>query len=162
VRHRAHREPTGRCPVGAGRLRPDLQAWCVYLMVVHFVPVQRCRQLVESLTGTAPSASFVHGMLARAAALLDEADRRIRALLTAGLCGVRRRDTAADRAGHPGARLEEGDAYLLVACSSLVTHYLVGGRDLDTFTAMVTADLTGGCPYGFRQAARRGLSAGFA
>jgi transposase len=42
---------------------PNLQAWAVYLMVVHFVPAQRCRELLESLTGAAPSAGFVHGML---------------------------------------------------------------------------------------------------
>jgi hypothetical protein len=38
--------------------------------------------LVESLTGAAPSVGFVHGMLARAADLVDEVDKRIRALLT--------------------------------------------------------------------------------
>jgi transposase len=113
-------------------------------MVVHFVPVQRCRQLVESLTGTAPSAGFVHGMLARAAALLDEADKRIRALLTAAyvVCA----DETPLRIGPatPAAGRKKAVRYLLVACSSLVTHYLVGGRDLDTFKAMVVAELAAG------------------
>ena len=128
-------------PVGYG---PNLQAWCVYLMVVHFVPVQRCRQVVESLTGTAPSAGFVHGMLARAAALLDEADKRIRALLTAAyvVCA----DETPLRVGPatPAAGRTKAMRYLLVACTTLVTHYLVGGRDLDSFKAMVIADLTAG------------------
>jgi hypothetical protein len=109
-------------------------------MVVHFVPVQRCRQLVESLTGTAPSAGFVHGMLTRAAALLDEADKRIRALLTAAyvVCA----DETPLRIGPatPPTGRKKAMRYLLVACTTLVTHYLVGGRDLDTFKAMVIAD----------------------
>jgi transposase len=112
-------------PVGYG---PNLQAWCVYLMVVHFVPVQRCRQLVESLTGTAPSAGFVHGMLARAAGLLDEADKRIRALLTAAyvVCA----DETPLRIGPATAPAGRKKAmrYLLVACTTLLTHYLLGGR----------------------------------
>jgi transposase len=61
---------------------PNLQAFAVYLMVVHFMPVKRCVELLESLTGAAPSVGFVHGMLARAATLLAEVDQRIRALIT--------------------------------------------------------------------------------
>lgn len=128
-------------PVGYG---PNLQAWCVYLIVVHFVPVQRCRALVESLTGTAPSAGFVHGMLTRAAALLDEADKRIRALLTAAyvVCA----DETPLRVGPatPAPGRKKAMRYLLVACTRTLTHYLVGGRDLDTFQAMVIKDLTAG------------------
>ena len=53
----------------AGRVGygPNLQAFAVYLMVVHFVPAHRCAQLLESLTGARPSVGFVHGMIARAA-----------------------------------------------------------------------------------------------
>jgi hypothetical protein len=43
-------------PVGYG---PNLHAFAVYLMVVHFIPVQRCVELLESLTGATPSAGFV-------------------------------------------------------------------------------------------------------
>jgi hypothetical protein len=64
-------------PVGYG---PHLQAFAVYLMVVHFVPATRCVELLESLTGAAPSVGFVHGMLNRTATLLTEVDKRIRAL----------------------------------------------------------------------------------
>ena len=54
-------------PVGYG---PNLAAFAVYLMVVQFVPAHRVVALLESLTGTAPSVGFVHGMLARTAGLL--------------------------------------------------------------------------------------------
>ncbi len=73
-------------PVGAGRAGtvtygPNLQAWCVYLMVAHAVPVHRCAELIESLTGARPSAGFVHGMLARAAAAVAVVNKLIRALI---------------------------------------------------------------------------------
>lgn len=51
-------------------------------MVVHFIPAHRCVALLQSLTGVAPSVGFVHGMLARTAGLLAEADQRIRTLIT--------------------------------------------------------------------------------
>ena len=38
--------------------------------------------LLESLTGAAPWVGLVHGMLARTATLLEEVDKRIRALIT--------------------------------------------------------------------------------
>jgi len=66
-------------PVGYG---PELQAFVVYLMVVHFIPAERCVALLESLTGAAPSVGFVHGLLARAAGLLDQVHQRICALIT--------------------------------------------------------------------------------
>ena len=80
VRKASHR-PEGARPgiVGYG---PNLQALAVYLMVAHFVPTHRLVDLLESLTGAAPSAGFVHGMLTRAAGLLAEVDKRIRTLIT--------------------------------------------------------------------------------
>ncbi|MGH3914358.1 MAG: hypothetical protein ACRDTC_13280 [Pseudonocardiaceae bacterium] len=66
-------------PVGYG---PNLQAFAAYLMVVHFLPAHRVVALLESLTGTAPSVGFVHGMLARTAGLLSVAHDRIWALIT--------------------------------------------------------------------------------
>ncbi|MEU7915453.1 transposase [Microbispora bryophytorum] len=53
----------------------NLQAWCVYLLVVHAIPVHRCAELV--------------------------------------------------------------------ACTELLTWYMLGGRDMDTFKRFVLADLTG-------------------
>lgn len=68
-RHTATRPAGARSgPVGYG---PNLAAFAVYLMVVHFLPAHRVVALLESLTGTAPSVGFVHGMINRAAGLLD-------------------------------------------------------------------------------------------
>ena len=61
---------------------PNLQAFAVYLMVVHVIPAHRAVALLESLTGAAPSVGFVHPMLRRAAALLEATDQRIRTLIT--------------------------------------------------------------------------------
>ncbi len=47
---------------------PGLQAWCVFLMVMHHVPVERCADIIESMAGTRPSDGWVHSLLARAAA----------------------------------------------------------------------------------------------
>jgi hypothetical protein len=45
----------------------NIQAWCVFLLAVHHVPVERCAGIIAALTGTRPSGGFVHAMLARAA-----------------------------------------------------------------------------------------------
>jgi transposase len=138
--HTASR-PEGARP-GAVGYGPSLQAFAVYLMVVHFVPAQRCVQLLESLTGAAPSVGFVHGMLSRAAGLLAEADQRIRALITLAhaVCCDETPLRVGPRKPKPGRR--KADKYLLVACTELYTHYLLGDRDLDTFKAFVLKDLT--------------------
>jgi transposase len=121
---------------------PNLQAFAVYLMVVHFIPAHRCVGLLESLTGAAPSVGFVHGMLKRAAGLLTEVDKRIRALITLAYA-VSCDETplrVGGRTPRPGKK--KAEKYLLVACTELYTHYLLGDRDLDTFKAFVLADLT--------------------
>jgi uncharacterized coiled-coil protein SlyX len=33
----------------------NFQAWCVFLMVMHHVPVERCADIIESMAGTRPS-----------------------------------------------------------------------------------------------------------
>jgi transposase len=127
---------------GAVGYGPNLQAFAVYLMVVHFVPVKRCVELLESLTGAVPSAGFVHGMLERAAGLLGEVDKRIRALITCAYA-VACDETpvrVGPRTPKPGRK--KAEKYLLVACTELFTHYLLGDRDLDTFKAFVLQDLT--------------------
>jgi hypothetical protein len=98
----------------------NLQALCVYLMVAHAVPVQRCAQLVESITGAAPSVGFVHGMLTRAAAALVEVDKRIRALITLAyaVCA----DETPLRVGRRRVK-----KYLLVAATELYTYLQVRG-----------------------------------
>jgi transposase len=127
-------------PVGYG---PNLQAFAVYLMVVQFIPVGRCVELLESLTGATPSAGFVHGMLTRTAGLLAEVDKRIRALITMAhaVCADETPLRVGPKKPKPGRK--KAEKYLLVACTELYTHYLLGDRDLDTFKAFVLADLTG-------------------
>ena len=125
-------------PVGYG---PNLQALSVYLLVVHHLPVQRCTEILASLTGAAPSAGFVHGMLARTAAALGQVDARIRALIT--LAHVVCCDETPIRVGSatPRPGRKKADKYLLVACTELYTHYLLGGRDLNTFKTFVLTEL---------------------
>jgi transposase len=138
-RHTADRPDGARSgPVGYG---PNLAAFAVYLMVVHFIPAHRVVALLESLTGTAPSVGFVHGMLARTAGLLDEVHQRIRTLITlayAVCC-----DETPLRVGPrtPPAGKKKAECYLLVAATELYTHYLLGDRSLATFTAFVVKDL---------------------
>lgn len=125
-------------PVGYG---PNLQAFAVYLMVVHFVPVARCVELLESLTGARPSTGFVHGMITRVAGLLGEVHQRIRTLIT--LAHVVACDETPLRVGPktPAAGKKRAERYLLVAATELYTHYLLGDRSLATFKAFVLAEL---------------------
>jgi hypothetical protein len=142
------RTHTASRPDGAGTGKvgygPVLQAWAVYLMVVHHLPTHRCRQLLTALTGAQPSIGFVHGLLARASKVMWEADRRIRTLIT--LATVVCMDETPLRVGpktpRPGRK--KADKYLLIACTTLYTHFLLGDRDLDTFKASVLADLAAG------------------
>jgi hypothetical protein len=85
---------------------------------------------------------FVHGMLCRAAGLLAEVDQRIRALITVtyAVCCDQTPLRVGARTLRPGRK--KADKYLLVACTELYTHYLLGDRDLDTFKAFVLTELT--------------------
>jgi transposase len=105
-----------------------LQALCVFLLVMHHVPVERCADIIESLSGTRPSDGWVHALLARAAAAVAGANRVIRALIIAArvVCG----DETPVRAG-PGPRWRK--KYLHVACTSLLTCYFLGERTLASF-----------------------------
>jgi transposase len=131
---------------GAGKVEygPTLQAWAVYLMVAHHLPVHRCRQLLEALTGAKPSIGFVHGLLARVGAALRVADQRIRTLIT--LVRVLCMDETPIRVGpkQPRPGRKKADKYLLIACTHLYTHFLLGDRDLDTFKASVLNDVAAG------------------
>lgn len=59
----------------------NLQAWCVFLLAAHAIPVHRCAELIEDLTGARPSTGFVHQMIARAAAAVARANKLIHALI---------------------------------------------------------------------------------
>jgi transposase len=108
---------------------------------VHFIPAHRAVALLQSLTGATPSVGFVHGMLSRAAALLDATDKRIRTLIT--LAHAVSCDETPLRVGpkKPKPGKKKAQMYLLVAATQLYTHYLLGDRDLDTFTAFLFTDL---------------------
>jgi transposase len=135
-------------PEGAGtgqvEYGPRLKAFAVYLMVQHFVPVERCRQILASVTGAEPSTGFVHGLLKRAAELLATTDRTIRTLIT--LCMVVCADETPLTTGSatPREGKKEAKGYLLVACTELYTHYLLGDRSLETFKEFVFPELADG------------------
>ena len=80
-------------------------------------------------------------MLTRAAGLLAEVDKRIRALITLAyaVCCDETPLRVGPRTPKPGRK--KAEKYLLVACTELYTHYLLGDRDLATFKASVLAEL---------------------
>ena len=116
----------------------NFQAWCVFLMVMHHVPVERCADILESMSGTRPSDGWVHGLLERAARAVAAANTAIRALIILArvLCG----DETPLRAG-PGPKARK--KYLQVACTDLLTYYFLGARDLPSFRQFVYSDLHG-------------------
>ncbi len=95
----------------------NIQAWCVFLMVAHHIPVRRCAELIESLSGAKPSDGFVHAMLTRAAKAVRQANALIRALIitAAVICA----DETPIRVG-PGPKTRK--RYLLVARTNLLTY----------------------------------------
>jgi hypothetical protein len=81
---RVHRAaaPAGAGVAGTVSYGLGLQAWCVYLIAAHALPVHRCAELIEALTGAEPSPGFVHSMIGRAAAAaVAVANTAIRALI---------------------------------------------------------------------------------
>jgi transposase len=137
---RVHRAaaPAGAGIAGTVTYGLNLQAWCVFLMAAHAIPVHRCAELIEALTGAKPSPGFVHAMIARAAASVAEANRPIRALII--LAHVVCADETPIRVG-PGPKTRK--RCLLVACTQLLTCYFLGDRSLATFSAFVFPDLAG-------------------
>ena len=137
--HTADRPDGARSgPVGYG---PNLAAFAVYLMVVHFIPAHRVVALLESLTGAAPSVGFVHGMLRRAAGLLEQTHQRIRTLITLAYAVCCDETPLRVGAKTPAVGKKKAERYLLVAATELYTHYLLGDRSLVTFKAFVVKDL---------------------
>jgi transposase len=134
---RVHTAPRPQgVPAAPVSMGANLQAWCVYLMVAHAIPVHRVAELVASLTGAELSPGFVHGLLARAAAAVAGVNKRIRALLT--LAHVVCCDETPLRVG-PG----KAKRYLLVACDPRLTWYMLGDRTLASFKDFIFQDLTG-------------------
>ena len=116
----------------------NFQAWCVFLMVMHHVPVERCADILASMSGTRPSDGWVHALLERAARAVAAANKTIRALILLArvICG----DETPLRAG-PGPKSRK--KYLQVACTSLLTYYFLGDRDLASFKGFIYSDLHG-------------------
>jgi len=137
---RVHRAaaPAGAGAAGTVTYGLALQAWCVYLIAAHAIPVHRCAELIEALTGAEPSPGFVHSMIARAAAAVAAANTAIRCLII--LAHVISADETPIRAG-PGPKTRK--RYLLAACTNLLTYYLLGDRSLKTFNAFVLPDMAG-------------------
>jgi transposase len=137
---RVHRAPApaGTGVAGTVTYGVALRTWCVYLMAAHAIPVHRCAELIEALTGARPSPGFVHGMIRRAAAAVAGANKLIRALII--LAHVICADETPIRVG-PGPKTRK--RYLLVACTRLLTYYFLGDRSMKTFKAFVFPDLSG-------------------
>jgi Transposase IS66 family. len=137
--HTADRTPGAVAgPVGYG---PHLAAFVLFLLVVHHLPVHRCAQLLESLTGAKPSVGYVHGMLKRAGKALATVDARIRDLVVRE--PVVRMDETPIRCGpkKPRPGRKKADKYVLAAVSDRYSYYLVGDRDLATFNKSVLPEL---------------------
>lgn len=130
--------PAGAGETGTVTYGLNLQAWAVFLLAVHHVPVERCADVIAALAGTRPSDGFVHAMIARAARAVRGVNMLIRALaITAAvLCA----DETPIRVG-PGPKSRK--KYLLVACTNLLTCYFLGDRSMKTFDAFVFPDLSG-------------------
>ena len=143
VRCRCGRAHVAPPPDGAGEAGTvayglNLQAWVVFLLVMHHVPVERCAQVIEALTGARPSDGFVHSMIARAAAAVRGVNMLIRALIiTASVISA---DETPIRVG-PGPKASK--KYLLVACTNLLTYFYLGDRSMKTFDCFVFPDLSG-------------------
>ena len=67
--------PAGAGAAGTVSYGLSAQAWCVFLVAAHAIPVHRCAELIESLTGARPSPGFVHAMIGRAAAAVSQANK---------------------------------------------------------------------------------------
>ena len=137
-RHVADAPPEAAGAPGTVTYGLNFQAWCVFLLVMHHVPVERCAGILESMSGTRPSDGWVHALLDRAAKAVAAANKTIRALILLArvICG----DETPVRAG-PGPKTRK--KYLQVACTSLLTYYFLGDRDLASFKGFIYSDLHG-------------------
>ena len=104
---------------------PRLSAMAVYLSVFQHVPVERAQALIADLTGVVVSAGFVHLRLGKAAGLVSDAVRLIRALIA-----------AAPVAGFDETTLRSGPAgekkYVHGAFTELYSAFWLGTRSLET------------------------------
>jgi transposase len=117
--------PAGAGEAGTVTYGLNIQAWCVFLLAVRHVPVERCAQIIAALTGTRPWDGFVHAMLARAAKAVRGVNMLIRALVitAAVLC--------ADETPRPGRARPEDPQEVLAGRVHGPAHVLLPGRPVD-------------------------------
>lgn len=80
-------------------------------------------------------------MLARTAGGLTEVHHRIRTLVTLSYAVCCDETPLKVGPKTPKAGRKKAEGYLLVACTELYTHYLLGDRWMHTFAASVVAEL---------------------
>jgi transposase len=113
-------------PASAVSIGANLRALAVYLVVFQHVPVERCQQLIADVTGAAVSAGFVHSCLARAASVIADVVKLIKALITAA--AVAGFDETTLRCGPAGSR-----KYVLAAVTERYSLFFLGARTLESF-----------------------------
>lgn len=88
----------------------------------------------------------MHGMLHRAAGLLTEVEKRIRTLITLAfaVCCDETPLRVGSRTPKPGKK--KAEKYLLVACTELYTHYLLGDRAITSLITRPTPPGSGTTP----------------
>jgi hypothetical protein len=124
--HLAARPPG--VPDAAVSVGPNLRALAVYLLVFQHVPVERCRMLIEDVTGAAVSDGFIHSCLATAASAIAGPVKLIKALITgAPVAGF---DETTLRAGPAGQK-----KYVLGAFTGEYSALFLGERTLESFRA---------------------------
>src|SRR5258708_14124268 len=79
-RHVAGAPPEAAGAPGTGTYGLNFQAWCVFLMVMHHVPLERGADIIESMSGIRPSHGWVHSLLERAPQAAPAANKPIPAL----------------------------------------------------------------------------------
>jgi hypothetical protein len=105
---------------------PNLRALAVYLVAFQHVPVERCAQLIADVTGAGVSAGFVHSCLAKAASVIADVVKLIKALITAAhVAGF---DETTLRSGPAGTR-----KYVLAAVTGRYSLFFLGQRTLESF-----------------------------
>jgi transposase len=115
-------------PDSAVSIGPGLRALVVYLLVFQHVPVQRCRRLIEDVAGARVSDGFIWSCLARAADVIADVVKLIRALITAA--AVAGFDETTLRAGPAGQK-----KYVPGAFTERFTALFPGERTLESFRA---------------------------
>ena len=122
-RTRVAPRPAG-VPDSALSIGPRLRALAVYLVVFQHVPVERCRQLLADVTGSAISDGFIHSCLAKTASLAADVVRLIRTLITAS--AVAGFDETTLRSGPAGDK-----KYVHGAFTELYSAFWLGARSLE-------------------------------